>query len=503
MILFLLFVCLVPQALWAKYVAILETMAEPAAKTVISAEELRYLTDVLRGQAIQSLPAEQNFTIMTRENINVMLPPGKSIEDCEGSCLAETGKNIAADYVSQGRITMVGSSLAISVEMYETAGNKLISSFNGKGANAAELEQVIKTQSEEFFKKIKNAGTGWGEFSADAAFAFQATQKVIVELNSEPVGAVPSVDGKAVPKCTSTPCKVLLEAGQHRFVMSKEHYDDTELTVDIVSNNQQVNIELAPIYGFLNVTTKLIAGVGSPEDVNVTVDGESEKKVKDILLDQGPHKVVVSHPCYDPSFFNVAIEKLKTTTIEKEFVRGIGGLELSAERNNEPFVTNVYVDGAFIGKTPFSGTVPLCSKITVGDSTYTEEVNANLKWHEVAKVAHSMGEPPPPPVVFSEPDSSMAPSQKEFLPKDLSGKEVDEHSYRWSWIAASGVITAAGVATAIVGNYKAKKASEKGFESTREYEDNMDEAEFGQKVRTTGIAIAILGAVCVGVSFAF
>ena len=73
----------------ATYVAVLETISP---KDVLSLEEKQYLTDVLRSEAVKALPAEMNFTIMTRDNIQMMLPPGKGIEECEGSCLVETGK---------------------------------------------------------------------------------------------------------------------------------------------------------------------------------------------------------------------------------------------------------------------------------------------------------------------------------------------------------------------------------------------------------------------------
>ena len=75
----------------ATHVAVLETTA---AKDVLTLEEKQYLTDVLRSEAVKALPAEQNYTIMTRENISVMLPPGKAVEDCEGSCLVDASKLI-------------------------------------------------------------------------------------------------------------------------------------------------------------------------------------------------------------------------------------------------------------------------------------------------------------------------------------------------------------------------------------------------------------------------
>lgn len=140
----------------AAYVAVLETGIDPTIKKKVGLSDRQYLTNVLREEAIRELPAEQNYTIMTRENISAMLPPGKAIEDCEGSCLAETGRNIAADYVCQAHIGKFSSKLTISAEIYETAGNKLVASFNGQGANVEALLKVIKDNAPEFFRKVKD-----------------------------------------------------------------------------------------------------------------------------------------------------------------------------------------------------------------------------------------------------------------------------------------------------------------------------------------------------------
>ena len=215
---------LLPSLLYAKYMAVLETLSP---KDLLTRQERMYLTDILRGEAVRVLPAEQNWTIMTRENINVMLPPGKSIEDCEGSCLAETGKNIAADYVAQARIAQFGNSLTITTELYETASGKLVASFVGKGENVEEIERIIKEQTSEFFKKARNnSWNGYEYVNTNHSFSFQGLKKFIVNIQSTPVGALPSFDGKVFPQCTKTPCKIQLEAGEHRIVASKERFDD-------------------------------------------------------------------------------------------------------------------------------------------------------------------------------------------------------------------------------------------------------------------------------------
>ena len=147
---------------FAAYVAVLETGVDQSVKKKVKLSDRQYLTNVLREEAVNLLPPDEDYTIMTRENISTMLPPGKTIDECEGSCLAETGKNISADYVCQARVGSFGSKLTLSAEIYETAGNKLVASFNGQGANVEALLKVIMENAPEFFGKVKNADKAAG-----------------------------------------------------------------------------------------------------------------------------------------------------------------------------------------------------------------------------------------------------------------------------------------------------------------------------------------------------
>ena len=132
------------------HVAILETKS----RGVIELNESQYLTNVLREEAVKVLPPSLNYTIMTRENILAMLPPEKRIEDCEGSCLVETGRNISADYVAQASISTFGTSLTISVELYNSANGKLISSFNAKSSDVENLELEIRKKVPKMFQEV-------------------------------------------------------------------------------------------------------------------------------------------------------------------------------------------------------------------------------------------------------------------------------------------------------------------------------------------------------------
>lgn len=394
--------------------AVLETIAQ---KDLLTLQEKQYLTDILRSQAVRILPAEQNWTIMTRENINVMLPPGKTIEDCEGSCLAETGRNIAADYVAQARISQFGSSYAISVELYETAGNKLVSSFNGRGETLEDVEKIIKTQAPNFFKKVRDITWG-GNFNAASGFSFQESQRFIVEIETTPTKAVPTVDGKAYPKCTSTPCKVQLETGEHRFVVSKERFEDKDTIVNVVGNNQKISLTLSPNIGSLDVKPALHDDF-KKYPVKVTIDGKKGQLGNNDLM-PGIHEVVINHLCYDPLKFNIAVDKGKVAIFRDSLKRGVGGLVLDVYQGGEPQSVSVYFDGVEVGKTPYSGEVPLCAKIEVGNADYREEVTVNLNWHSVAKVSHEMKLRKLQPIAVDTRDKA------ERLYAELDGKKKQE-----------------------------------------------------------------------------
>lgn len=148
----------------ATFVAVLETISIDDAITV---SESRFLTDELRSQAGEALPAHMNYTIMTRENINVMLPPGKSVEECEGSCIAETGKNISADYVAQARVGKFGNNLTLTIELYETATGNLLGSFTAMQSNAVDLWKSIKNDAKSLFGRIQDATRNLGNFGKD------------------------------------------------------------------------------------------------------------------------------------------------------------------------------------------------------------------------------------------------------------------------------------------------------------------------------------------------
>ena len=131
-------------------VAVLETIGDSS----FSIKEKQYITDKIRERAVSLLNPTQGFIIMTRENILVMLPPDKAIEECEGTCIVETGRNIATDYVCQAKIDRIWGQYTVNIELYETRSGKLIGSLTQRAQTIDNLLNVIENESDRLFKAI-------------------------------------------------------------------------------------------------------------------------------------------------------------------------------------------------------------------------------------------------------------------------------------------------------------------------------------------------------------
>lgn len=501
----------------AAYVAVLETMANREATDKVSHSDRRYLTNVLREEAVKELPAEQNYTIMTRENIIEMLPPGKAIEDCEGRCLVETGKNISADYVCQARVGVFGGKLTLSAELYETAGNKLLASFNGSATNVEKLLPIILQKSPDFFRSIKKSSGfsgvgGIGNINEVGDFSYSGKKQFIVELETNPANALPTIDGKVNPKCSRTPCKVQIEEGSHRFVVTRDRYEDTEVVVDVKENNQKIQLSLSPDYGWLEIKPVLERAVAGRGKIDVSVDDVHKDGLK-IELDKGIHRVRLSHPCYDPAEFSVSIAPNKTEIFDKTLTRGKGGLELSAEFKGEPQAVAVYVDGNKVGQTPYAGEIPLCADVVLKGDFWEEIVDVQPQWRQVVQVTHRLkhslnGEEideddfrAKANAAYDELDGKTKYKGKS-IPSNIDGF-LAKMQKRWIPISVGAVTSVTGVVLAVVGNSSAKDAADKGGKSIDDLKKNRDDAQFGQTMRGVGVALAIIGAVGIGLSFVF
>ena len=481
--LLLLAVLLLAGASFAKFVAVLETVGD--GKDGLSLSERQYLTNMLREQAVQELPAELNFTIMTRENIMMMLPPGKSIEDCEGSCLAETGKNIAADYVAQARVGKVGSNISISVELYETAGSKLVASFNGLGADVDALINVIKAKAPEFFRKARGGATGIVRTGFDGI----QNQSFVVNVSTNPQGAALSIDGRPVPQCVQTPCEVLVDAGEHRFVAILQHHEDGEGVFTVTGNGQQISLDLVPRYGTLKLDLEFPSG-GTYEELKIKVDNNLVPAADKVLMDPGTREVSISHRCYSPVSFKVGVFRDKEETFKETLKPVMGGLSLKAHSaTGEERNLTVIVNGEKAGTTPYSGSVPVCAKIAVADESGEHPVDVGLEQGKVTTFDY---------VESAQEVASLQPG--ESIPSNV---EQPSSGLRTGLRITSGVVSALGFGAALYGIIKMKNLADQAPDNKEDYEARLEDIDNHEWFRRFGLLFGGIGLVGLGLTFVF
>ena len=491
----IILVMLLAGTSFAKFVAVLETVGD--GKDGLSLSERQYLTNMLREQAVQELPAELNFTIMTRENIMMMLPPGKSIEDCEGSCLAETGKNIAADYVAQARVGKVGSNISISVELYETAGSKLVASFNGLGADVDALINVIKAKAPEFFRKARGGATGIVRTGFDGI----QNQSFVVNVSTNPQGAALSIDGRPVPQCVHTPCEVLVDAGEHRFVAILEHHEDGEGVFSVTGNGQQISLDLVPRYGTLKLDLVFPSG-GTYEELKIKVDNNLVPAADKVLMDPGTREVSIAHRCYNPVSFKVGVFRDKEEVFKESLKPLMGGLSLKS-RSASGAETNlpVFVNGEKVGTTPFTGSVPVCAKIAVVDDAGEHPLDVKIEQGQVTQFEYvePAKETAVAVAVASQPDVT-AQQPGESIPTNVEQPEKSSHL---GLKITFGVASLLGFGAAIAGEIGAKHFRDKEPDGETAYKNRLDTIDGFDKMRGTGLILGGVGLVAFGLTFVF
>jgi hypothetical protein len=271
--------------------------------------------------------------------------------------------------VAQGRIRKFGEMLSINFELYNTKSGVLVGSFNGNSKDVHGFAAIIDEKAPALFRKLE------GE------------KKYIVSLSTEPPGAILSFDGEAVSGCPRTPCKTELREGSVRIIAALEQYDAADTTVSITHGGQSIEMRLAPRFGILEVKPAYLDGIGADREWDLSVSGKPHP-LGEIRLYPGRYSAVLGHECYESLSFEAAIDKgsHKVFDIAKRIALKKGGLSLTAERRGEPVGEPVFVGGRQVGETPFSGYVPLCADIEIGEGR--EAVNAGLRHNEDVRHVH-------------------------------------------------------------------------------------------------------------------
>jgi len=121
----------------------------------IGVTDLGYLTNKLRDIASKVLP-KSRYGIMTQQSIVDRLGSQERAEkECrEATCLADLGRKISADYISQGRIGRFSGKLTIEVELYSVRNGNLLGAFTGDAKNLEGLLAILEAKAPKLFEDI-------------------------------------------------------------------------------------------------------------------------------------------------------------------------------------------------------------------------------------------------------------------------------------------------------------------------------------------------------------
>ena len=344
------------------HVAVLETVA---AGNIVSRDEKIFLTDKLRAKAVEVLPGYKDFAIMTRENMLAFLPEGRSLDECEGECIVETAKNIAADYAAQARVGKFGALLTLTVELYETASGKMLASYTSECKNMEALLNEIENKSPKLFGTIPGAitlNTGGNDFggsggisgvSMGSSWSSSRVKSLLVEINSNPAGAMITVDGRPQSNCRETPCNVELTEGSHKLTFVQDKYFDADTVVRVNAGVSRIFMRMTPNFGTLVIDPKFPDGLGDKSDLNVQINNEPGE-LKSTLA-PGKYRVVLEHRCYEDVVFATSIVRGKEFRFDQKLIPKNGHVTIRARQGDTPQRVNVYVNGEFAGTTPYDG----------------------------------------------------------------------------------------------------------------------------------------------------
>lgn len=406
----------------------------------VSSALLQLLTDearsgVLRVSKGQKIDGE-TLIIMTRENmLQVLKDQGLRAEDCKGECEVEIAKNIGADYVMSGNLTKIDTLFALVIKLHSTRDSNLLASESIKTKSKEGLiVETEKVGSKVFYEGLElgeyfDAGSsnfeeGFSGGNTSSWSANQGKEKVLVSFSSSPSGATVLIDGKLV--CPSTPCSRGVSKGRHQVSIQKERYKSWNKRKNF-QKEEKVVAELTPEFGYLSVS-------GSHSGVSLHLDGKylGKTPILDAEVDAGAHTISVEDPCYMGQNFKYKARAGKEEKVSSySFTERPSGIEVRAIHEGNDVAAQIRVDGKYVGDSPGTFTIGVCSK----------EVTARYRGKEIRK-AVSLKEKKVKEVVFQwEQETRSTPSingwtrniKKQFLsscttsiPAGVSSSEMQE-----------------------------------------------------------------------------
>ena len=184
------------------------------------------------------------------------------------------------------------------------------------------------------------------------------TQLAIVSFETRPEGATLTVDGQAL--CQATPCSKALTPGRHKIRLLKARYVEKTETITVKAGaSRSIGWTLVPDYGTVDI-------LSDPAGAPVKIDGEprGDTPLTGLELDAGPHRVVVTDPCYHEAGEQFTMKRGGFRKVTLQLRTRKGGIQVVARSDRgEDVKAEVYLDGKKLGPAPGTFTVPVCARL--------------------------------------------------------------------------------------------------------------------------------------------
>jgi TolB-like protein len=204
-----------------------------------------YFSDKVRGAIGTRAP---KLFVMTRESTDLLLQAaGRTAADCEGECEVETGRKLGADYVVSGRITKVGSRLALTMRLHSTRDAQLLRAAEALAANTDALVDASLGVVDELLIGLGIApprraapAPPPAPVPAEPQPRTPATTGML-KIVSLPSGAKISIDSQPVGV---TPLVKKVDPGTYWITLEKAGFEEASRTVEVDAGKTAVVSEM-------------------------------------------------------------------------------------------------------------------------------------------------------------------------------------------------------------------------------------------------------------------
>ena len=326
----------------------------------LSGFEVSALADEVREAAL--VLSQHEYTVMTRENMLAMLPPGADLSSCnDAACEVDAARKVGADFVVAGSIGRFSGRLLVRLKLFDTAEAALLSQRSVEAKGLASLRKKIAFESRVLFGHLASPE---GKESSGSDWQFNDDTGAVLRFVSEPPGAIVEVDDDLV---CETPCSRVIAKGARRIEIKKMRYETWARMLD-VNENLDVVAMLELNRGWLSVSSV-------PNGFEVSVNGEpaGSTPVQHLEMVPGDYVVRVSGPQYREYEERCTVRRGERRTVVARLEKTLGALKLSAvDGLGNDVAGAVFIDGELIGDTPWAG------RLAVGRHDVRVECGAEL-----------------------------------------------------------------------------------------------------------------------------